>query len=230
MYYYDSYYILLMLLVGVAFLVQSLVNSRFQKYSETAILSDKTGKQVAEKILHDAGIFDVSVQPSGRSGLSDHYDPMHRMLRLSADVINSTSISAVSVAAHEAAHALQHAQNYKPLVIRTACVNTVNFGSRFFMLMIVLGILLSFSPLLYVGIALYSMVVFFSLVTLPVEFNASRRALSIMTDSGILRADELHGAKSVLSAAAMTYVVSALSAVVQLLRLVSMANRAKRRD
>ena len=155
---------------------------------------------------------------------------MKRVLRLSERVINSNSVAAVSVAAHEASHALQHAENYKPMVLRTACVNSVNFGSRFSMLIIILGLFLSFTPLLYVGVALYSLVVFFALITLPVEFNASRRALSLLSDTGVVSADELHGAKSVLSAAAMTYVVSALSAVIQLLRLVALVNRAKDRD
>jgi len=230
MYYYDTYYFLLLAVVVISFIVQGMVNSRFEKYSKVATRTGMTGKEVAEKILRDAGISDVSVKFAQGSGLSDHYDPMKRVLRLSERVINSNSVAAVSVAAHEASHALQHAENYKPLVLRTACVNSVNFGSRFSMLIIILGLFLSFTPLLYVGVALYSLVVFFALITLPVEFNASRRALSILSDTGVVSADELHGAKSVLSAAAMTYVVSALSAVIQLLRLVALANRAKDRD
>ena len=230
MYYYDTYYFLLLAVVVISFIVQGMVNSRFEKYSKVATRTGMTGKEVAEKILRDAGISDVSVKFAQGSGLSDHYDPMKRVLRLSERVINSNSVAAVSVAAHEASHALQHAENYKPLVLRTACVNSVNFGSRFSMLIIILGLFLSFTPLLYVGVALYSLVVFFALITLPVEFNASRRALSILSDTGVVSADELHGAKSVLSAAAMTYVVSALSAVIQLLRLVALVNRAKDRD
>ena len=230
MYYYDTYYLLLLAVVVISFIVQGMVNSRFEKYSKVVTRTGMTGREVAEKILRDAGISDVSVKFAQGSGLSDHYDPMKRVLRLSERVINSNSVAAVSVAAHEASHALQHAENYKPLVLRTACVNSVNFGSRFSMLIIILGLFLSFTPLLYVGVALYSLVVFFALITLPVEFNASRRALSILSDTGVVSADELHGAKSVLSAAAMTYVVSALSAVIQLLRLVALANRAKDRD
>ena len=160
--------------------------------------------------------------------LSDHYDPSTRTLRLSQGVANSTSLASLGVAAHETGHALQHRDSYAPLVLRTAVVPTVNIGSNLSWPLVLLGMLFSWQPLIDIGILLFSLTVIFTLITLPVEFNASKRAMTALEAGGYMTQAELPGAKSVLSAAAMTYVAAALTAVLQLLRLLALTGR--RRD
>ena len=179
-----------------------------------------TGAQAAEAILHQAGIYNVSVQRiSGK--LTDHYDPSAKVLRLSDSVFGSTSVAAVSVAAHECGHAIQDQKDYAPLRIRTALVPVCNFGSTISWPMIIIGIFLGWNmTLIRIGILLFSAAVLFQIVTLPVEFNASSRALNILSSAGLLQGEENEGAQKVLRAAALTYVAGAAASILQLLRLI----------
>lgn len=200
------------------------INSTFERYSRVHSMNGYTGAQVARMLLDDSGLYDVPVEViSGR--LSDHYDPSHRLLRLSHDVFYGTSVASIGVAAHETGHALQHNLNYAPLTIRNSIVPIVNLSSNLSWGLFFIGIVLSWANLINLGIILFSAVVIFQLITLPVEFNASKRALVILKNKAILQGDEINGAKSVLDAAAMTYVAAALMAVSQLLRLILISNR-----
>ena len=187
---------------------QMRVNSAYNRYSRVHARCGMTGAQVAQQLLYNAGIYDVSIEVVAGK-LTDHYDPSSRKLRLSQGVANSTSLAALGVAAHETGHALQHRDSYGPLVLRTAVVPTANIGSN-------------------LSWPLFSLTVLFTLITLPVEFNASRRAVAALQTGGFLTQDELPGAKKVLNAAATTYVAAALNAVLQLLRLLAIGGR--RRD
>ncbi len=192
------------------------VKSTFNRYSKVASMRGISGARAAQMILRAEGIDDVKIEMV--SGfLSDHYDPRHKVLRLSPDVYNSTSIASVGVAAHEAGHAVQHARNYAPLHFRNAIVPLASIGSNMSWFLIFIGILLTSQTMLTAGILFFTFVVLFQLVTLPVEFNASSRALAALPASGILTDDEVYGARKVLSAAAMTYVAAAITAVLQLL-------------
>lgn len=217
--YFDPTYILVFIGVILSMAASAKVKSTFSKYSRVRSLSGLTGAQAAERILHQAGIYDVGIaHVSG--DLTDHYDPRTKTLRLSDTVYGSTSVAAVSVAAHECGHAIQHQENYAPLKIRGAMVPVTNFGAAISWPLILIGILIGGSHLLInIGIWMFIAVVAFHFVTLPVEFNASSRALRIMDESGILHGDENGYAKKVLGAAALTYVASAASMVLQLLRL-----------
>jgi Zn-dependent membrane protease YugP len=200
------------------------VNSTFKRYSEQLSARRITGANAAERILHSNGIRNVRIERVS-GNLTDHYDPRTNVIRLSDSVYDSTSTAAIGVACHEAGHAVQYAQNYAPIQLRAAIIPITNFGSRLAMPLILLGVLLSafsgFSnSLVYLGIGCFSLSLFFQLVTLPVEFNASRRALQAIEQSDILNDEELRGAKKVLSAAAMTYVAAAAVSLAQLLRLV----------
>ena len=182
-----------------------------------------TGAEAARRIMELNGIYDVSIERVA-GNLTDHYDPSKKVLRLSDNVYSSSSIAAIGVAAHETGHAIQHARGYAPLSLRSIMVPAVNFGSRLFLPLILLGLLFSFSSamgnsLITLGIILFGITVLFTLVTLPVEFNASKRAIACLSESRILYDDEVDGAKKVLSAAAMTYVASAAVAIAQFLRL-----------
>ncbi|MDU7965122.1 MAG: zinc metallopeptidase, partial [Clostridium perfringens] len=183
-----------------------------------------TGAQVARILLNDAGLQEVEIQQvPGR--LSDHYDPRAKVLRLSSDVYGSTSVASIGVAAHEVGHAIQDKESYSALVFRNAIVPVVNFSSSLSWILFFIGILFSYSTLVTIGIILFSVVVLFQLVTLPVEFNASSRALKILEARGILYDKEVDGARKVLSAAALTYVAATLMAVLQLVRLIAISNR-----
>lgn len=223
--------ILYLLILGallLSLLGQVLVKRRFTQYSKVPNSRGLTGEQTARMILQSQGVENVRIERvSGM--LSDHYDPKNLILRLSQSTADSASVAALSVAAHEVGHVLQHRDAYAPLALRTAAVKTVSFGSYAAWPLFLLGFVLSFPPLIAAGIALYALIVAFSLITLPVEFNASARALALLESDGYLSGDELPGAKKVLSAAAMTYVASALMAVLQLLRLLAIAN-GRRRD
>lgn len=216
---FDPTYILIIIGVILSLAASAKVKSTFSRYSGVRSLSGMTGAQAAERILHQAGIYDVGIaRVSGN--LTDHYDPSSKTLRLSDSVYGSNSVSAVSVAAHECGHAIQHQQNYVPLKIRGALVPAANFGASISWPLIILGIILGGSDLLInIGIWMFVAVVAFHFITLPVEFDASSRALRIMDKTGILHGDENRYAKQVLGAAALTYVAGAASMILQLLRL-----------
>ena len=218
-YYYDPTYMLIVISALISLFAQFLVNSRFSKYSRVRSRSGMTGAQAAERILQSQGIYDVAIQRvSGK--LTDHYDPRNKTLNLSDAVYASTSVAAVGVAAHECGHAIQHARGYAPLSFRSALVPVANIGSQLSWLFIILGIFFGGShTLIMVGILMFSAAVLFQLVTLPVEFNASGRALKLLSETGILQKDGVSDTRKVLSAAALTYVAAATTAVLQLLRL-----------
>ena len=218
-YYYDPTYMLIIISALISLFAQFLVNSRFSNYSRVRSRSGMTGAQAAERILQSQGIYDVAIQRvSGK--LTDHYDPRNKTLNLSDAVYASTSVAAVGVAAHECGHAIQHARGYAPLSFRSALVPVANIGSQLSWLFIILGIFFGGShTLIMIGILMFSAAVLFQLVTLPVEFNASGRALKLLSETGILQKDEVSDTRKVLSAAALTYVAAATTAVLQLLRL-----------
>ena len=227
MFYYDSTYILVLIGAILCMVASAKVNSTFKKYSGIRSASGLTGKEAAEKILIHNGIYDVSIQHVP-GDLTDHYDPRHKVLRLSDSTYNSTSVAAIGVAAHECGHALQHATNYSPLTIRGALVPIANFGSQLAWPLIIIGIFLNGNTgttIINAGILCFFVAVLFQLITLPVEFNASRRAVTEIGEIGILGSDELPYTKKVLKAAAMTYVASAAAGILQLLRLILIAKR-----
>ena len=196
------------------------LKATYAKYAKIRAVSGITGAEAAEKILRYSGIYDVSIEHVS-GDLTDHYDPSNKVLRLSDTTYGARSVAAVSVAAHECGHAVQHAQNYVPLNLRKSMVPIVNIGSTISWPMIILGIFLGYNTtLIHLGIILFSLAVLFQLVTLPVEFNASSRALVLLKDTGILHMDEVKSARTVLTAAALTYVAGAASTILQLLRLV----------
>ncbi|GCD09502.1 zinc metallopeptidase [Clostridium tagluense] len=219
MFFYDSTMIILLPAIIISALAQFKIKASFSKYSKVNSANGYTGAQVARMLLDDGGLFDIPVEIVGGK-LTDHYDPSKRVMRLSQEVYNGTTVAAIGVAAHETGHAIQDKENYAPLKIRNAIVPVVNFSSNASWLLFLLGIILSVPSLVNIGIILFSGVVVFQLITLPVEFNASSRALAILESRSILYGDEIKGAKSVLSAAAMTYVSAALMAISQLIRLV----------
>jgi len=226
-YYYDPYYILVLIGMVICLIASARVNSTFNKYNRVRSRTGMTGAEAARRLLHAQGIYDVTIQRVSGS-LSDHYDPKSKVVRLSDSTYDSTSVAAIGVAAHECGHAMQHEENYMPLSVRSALVPVANFGSRFSVLLIVAGLLFG-QVLIKVGILLFAAVVLFQMVTLPVEFNASRRALRLLGENGILYQEEVGMTRKVLNAAALTYVASALSAVLQLLRLVLLYG-GRRRD
>ncbi|MDP8255298.1 MAG: zinc metallopeptidase [Candidatus Alcyoniella australis] len=205
---------------------QAKVSSSFKKYSKVRSRQGYTGAQVARYLLDGAGLNDVAIERVG-GRLSDHYDPRARVLRLSDGVYASPSLAAIGVAAHETGHALQHSEGYLPLGVRNAVFPVARIGSWAFMPTFLLGLFFhsQMGILLDVGIMLFTFYVFFTVVTLPVEFNASRRALQMLTQTGYLSDEEVGGARSVLSAAAMTYVAGALMAILNFLRLLILRDR-----
>ena len=226
-YYYgfDPLYFLILISVVIAMVAQYKVKLTYSKYSRVRSDLGLTGAQAAQKILNMNGIYDVSIQHIA-GDLTDNYNPRNKVLSLSDAVYNSTSIAAIGVAAHECGHAIQHDVGYAPLLIRNTIAPVVNIASSLSWIFIAAGLFFGMSPtLIDVGIIMFSLAVLFELITLPVEFNASGRALTILSDSGMLYPDETAGAKKVLSAAAMTYVASALTAVLQLLRLIMLFGR-----
>lgn len=229
-YYFDPTYILIIIAAIISLIAQWRVNSAFSKYSRVASMSGMTGAQAARMILQSNGINDVSVQRiSGK--LTDHYNPSTKVLNLSESVYGSTSVAAIGVAAHECGHAIQHARGYFPLSLRTALVPVANIGSQLSWVFIIVGAILSFNQtLITIGIIMFSAAVFFQLVTLPVEFNASARALEQLESNGILYRDEVSQTRKVLSAAALTYVAAAATAILQLLRLIILFGGRDRRD
>jgi Zn-dependent membrane protease YugP len=227
-YFWDWTLILLVPAILLGIYAQVKVTSNFRRYSQIASSRGLTGSQAARLVLDGAGLYQVGIEVAG-GRLSDHYDPRTRTLTLSPDVGNSNSLAALGVAAHEAGHALQHAQGYVAFRLRSALVPAANIGSNLGIFLVIIGLVLGATSeinwLVNIGILLYSAAVLFTLVTLPVEFNASHRAVAELTNKSILMGDELKGAKKVLNAAALTYVAAALSAVLTLLRLILLSRR-----
>ncbi len=223
-FYWDNTYILVLLGAIISLIASASVKSTFQKYSGVLNRRRLTAQDAAAMILNGAGISDVRIERVS-GNLSDHYSPKEKVLRLSDSVFGQTSVAALGVAAHECGHAIQHARGYAPLKLRSASVPLANIGSMLSWPLLVLGIVLGMTNLAMAGVWLFVFVVLFQIITLPVEFNASRRALSILEERGMLSMDEMSGAKKVLSAAAMTYVAAVASSLLQLLRLVILARR-----
>lgn len=219
--YFDSTYLLVLIGVVICLAASSRMKSTFHRYSGVRNHSGITGKEAAEQILHRAGIYDVRVEHvSGE--LTDHYDPRGKVLRLSDATYSRTSVAALGVAAHECGHAIQHQMGYIPLQIRGALVPVANFGSTIAWPLIVMGMFISSRSagfLINLGILAFSLAVFFQIITLPVEFNASGRAIKILGETGLLYPDEVNATRKVLTAAALTYVAGAASAILQLLRI-----------
>ncbi|BBF43026.1 probable metal-dependent peptidase [Lachnospiraceae bacterium KM106-2] len=218
-FYFDPTYILIIIGAVISLIASAKVKSTYAKYSTVRSMSGYTGASVADAILRRSGIYDVRIEHIS-GNLTDHYDPRSKVLRLSDSVYNSNSVAAIGVAAHECGHAIQHAKGYAPLTIRSAIVPVVNFGSSISWFLILAGLFITNgSGLITLGIILFSTAVIFQLVTLPVEFNASRRALAILGD-GLIVNTEVKDARKVLSAAALTYVAGAIASILQLLRLI----------
>lgn len=227
MFYFDSTYILVLLGMALAMFAQYRVKSTFEKYQELETANRVNGRQAAEFILQQANIPNVAVgHISGQ--LTDHYDPRDKMLKLSDATYQSTSVAAVAVAAHECGHAVQDAQGYFFLRFRNAIVPVVQIGSSLAMPLILMGLIMSWAQLFNLGLILFSLALIFQLVTLPVEFDASRRALSILQDNGLFTQAEIPAARAVLRAAAFTYVAATISTALQLLRFILLANNRRR--
>lgn len=237
-YYYGfdwTYLVLVLPCMILALIASSNVNSTFKKYSRQLSSRGITGADAAQRVLGANGIRGVRIERVA-GNLTDHYDPKTNVIRLSDSVYSSTSTAAIGVACHEAGHAVQYAQNYAPIKLRAAIIPITNFGSKLAMPLILLGILCSFlgefsTLLVYLGIAAFGLSFVFQLITLPVEFNASRRAIRAIDQGDILTDAELQGARKTLNAAAMTYVAATATALAQLLRLIVLfGNRGRRRD
>ena len=228
MLFYDSTYILVILGFLLATLASTGVQSAFRKYSDVRSYRHYTGLDAARKILDDNGLYHIRVEHTS-GNLTDHYDPTANVIRLSDATYASDSVAAIGVAAHEAGHAVQHAVGYAPIKIRNSIVPAVNICSRLSMPLFIIGLLLGATGLANIGIFLFSFALIFQLITLPVEFDASRRAIKILDSSMMLDEQELNGAKKVLRAAAMTYVAAVLASALQLLRLI-LLNNSRRRD
>lgn len=230
-YYFDYYYIVLVLpAVILSMVAQIKVNSTFKKYSTLKNSRAITGADAALRVLRNNGITNVNIERVS-GNLTDHYDPSSNVIRLSDAVYNSTSVSAIGVAAHEAGHAVQNQEAYLPIKIRQAMVPVTQFSSRLSIPLIIIGLFLpaGLEYVVYAGIILFSVSVLFEIITLPVEFDASKRAIKALEESDILYGEELKGAKKVLSAAAMTYLAAMLTSLMSLLRLILISN-SRRRD
>ncbi|MEE1114325.1 MAG: zinc metallopeptidase [Eubacterium sp.] len=225
---FDWTYLLVIAAFVLSMIVQGAMQSTFRRYSSVRSMSGMTGAQIAERILQSEGLYSVRVQPVA-GNLTDHYDPSTKTVNLSQSVYGSTSLAAQGVAAHECGHAIQDAQSYAPLRIRSALVPAANFGSKFSWVLFIIGLLFSFSWLVKIGILLFCLALAFQLVTLPVEFNASHRAMQKLESLRLMYNDELGGARKVLTAAAMTYVAAACASLLYLLRMLILSG-GRRRD
>ncbi|CDZ24406.1 peptidase, membrane zinc metallopeptidase [[Clostridium] cellulosi] len=220
-FFYDRYYIIYVLpALILALIAQFNVTSTFSRYSRIPNSRRMSGAEAARRILDQNGLYNVRVERIS-GNLSDHYDPKDQVVRLSEGVYDGYSIAALGVAAHETGHAIQHSTNYSPLVIRNAIIPITQFGSSTSIWLLIIGFIFNWRPLVMAGIILFSLAVVFQLITLPVEFNASSRALKILGDTGMLYGQELAGARRVLTAAALTYVAATVVAFAQLLRLLA---------
>lgn len=222
-----SYLIFVVPALILAGLAQAQVKSSFARYSRVYSSRGYTGYEIARKILDDNGLYHVRIEQVAGS-LTDHFDPTKSVVRLSETVFHSRSVAAIGVAAHEVGHAIQHNVGYFPIRLRSAIVPITNIGSNLAWPLAILGILLGSETVAMIGVWLFVLVVFFQLVTLPVEFNASRRALTTIREQGILEGEEYTGAKKMLTAAALTYVAALVVAIANLLRLLSVVNRNRR--
>lgn len=220
--FWDSTMIILLPAIVLAFYAQIKVNSTFERYKRVQARRGWTGAEVAREILRQSGIDDVSVQVQG-GRLSDYYDPRRKVLKLSRDVYSGQSLAALGVAAHECGHAIQHDVGYAPLALRNAIVPVAGFGSQMAFPLFFMGLLFRAETLMMLGILLFSAAVLFQLITLPVEYNASNRAVAVLEGHGFIDRSEVGPVKAVLSAAALTYVAATLMAVMQLLRLLAIA-------
>lgn len=230
-YYYgfDSTYILVLIGVVLSLLASARVKGTYAKYAQERSLTGMTGAQAAQRILSMAGIYDVTIQHVS-GNLTDHYDPRNKTLNLSDSVYGNTSVAAVGVAAHECGHAIQHDRGYAPLKLRSAIAPVASIGANISWPLILVGLLLGGSGVLVqIGILMFSLAVAFQLITLPVEFNASKRAMNMLSETGVLYQEELPKTRKVLNAAALTYVAAAASSILQLLRLVLLFGN-RRRD
>lgn len=220
MFWIDYWYVVLVLpAIILALVVQIKMSATYSKYSKVYSRSGVTAEEAARRILNANGLYDVTIERVS-GNLTDHYDPRTNTVRLSDSVYGSNSLAAVGVAAHEVGHAIQHARDYFPMKVRSAIIPATNFGAGISPLILIIGFIFMYDPLIIAGIALYSLTAVFQLVTLPVEFNASRRALETLDNYGILERDELPQVRKVLGAAAMTYVASLLVSLMYILRLV----------
>lgn len=230
--FFDVGYVLVLIGLLISLWASWNVKSTFRRYQNTRNSRDLTAAQVARQILDDNGLYQIRIERIS-GNLTDHYDPKGNVIRLSDSVHDSTSVAAIGVAAHECGHAVQHAVNYFPMQIRSAIIPVTQLGSRLWYIVFVLGLIFSNSyagmPLQMIGILLFSLIVLFQLVTLPVEFNASRRAMQTLESRYILAGEELSGARKVLTAAALTYVAALLGSILQLIRLLGVSKRNNRR-
>lgn len=224
--FFDTTYVLVVIGALIGAWASWNVNSTFRKYSSVGNSRRITAEQAAQAILNGAGIYDVRIERV-RGNLTDHYSPREKVLRLSDSVYGSQSVAAIGVAAHECGHAIQHNKGYAPIKIRAAVIPLANIGSSLSWPVIILGLIMGWTGLMNIGIVLFSMVVIFQLITLPVEFDASNRALRILQSNNMLYSQELNASRKVLIAAALTYVAALLSSILQLLRLVLLSRRRK---
>ncbi len=230
-YYYGidwTYLVLVMPAIIFAMIASAKVNSTFNKYAKKSTKQNISGYDSARMILDKNGLYDVKIERIS-GNLTDHYDPKGKVIRLSDATYSSTSAAAVGVAAHEAGHAVQHASAYLPIKIRSAIIPVTNIGSMLTMPLILIGLLMSYQPLVTIGIAFFALSTVFQLVTLPVEFDASKRAMAALGDSGKMHSDELKASRKVLTAAAMTYVAALAVSLMQLLRLILIFGRRNNR-
>lgn len=218
-------YMLVVVAVVFSFAMSAKVNSTFRKYEKVNSRHNVPANVIARQILDSYGLYNVGIQLINKDKLTNYYDPRNNTISLSESVFYGTSVGAIGIAAHECGHAAQYAKGYTPIKIKTAMVPVVNFGSSAWLLLFILGMFMNIPVLTDVGIILFALIVAFQLVTLPVEFNASSRAIAVLDGQNMLEKDELRGAKKVLSAAAMTYVASLAVSLAQLLRLIANANR-----
>lgn len=228
-FYYDPTYILVIIGAVLCILASSRVNSTYAKYAKVRARGGMTGAEAAQRILSMSGINDVRIEHVGGS-LTDHYDPAKKVLRLSDSVYGSRSVAAIGVAAHECGHALQHKEGYFPLKFRAFLVPAANIGSRLGLPLVILSLVMGLGSLARIGVWVFAIAVLFQVVTLPVEFNASGRALRMVESYGIMNADEVDDCKRVLGAAALTYVAAVASSVLQLLRLLILTGNRRRDD
>lgn len=226
--FWDTTYILVIIGAIISAVASWNVNKTYKKFSKFSNGKGLPAEDVAALLLHKAGIFDVRIERV-RGSLTDHYSPNEKVLRLSESVYGSTSVAAIGVAAHECGHAIQHHEGYFPLKLRSASVPIANIGSKLSWPIILLGLIMDWTGLAQIGVLLFTFVVFFQLITLPVEFNASSRALRVLEERKLLIGGELKGATKVLRAAALTYVASLFSSILQLLRLILLTKRNDRR-
>lgn len=226
--FWDTTYILVIIGAIISAVASWNVNKTYKKFSKFSNGKGLPAEDVAALLLHKAGIFDVRIERV-RGSLTDHYSPNEKVLRLSDSVYGSTSVAAIGVAAHECGHAIQHNEGYFPLKLRSASVPIANIGSKLSWPVILLGLIMGWAGLAQIGVLLFTFVVFFQLITLPVEFNASSRALRVLEERNLLIGGELKGATKVLRAAALTYVASLFSSILQLLRLILLTKRNDRR-